>query len=159
MCVADEEGAKLAEKPVGYVKVLVTKIGVMWHTDSVFAKGAFDAFLAKKSWKGTPGIPMLRDHNREMLVGHWTNYYLVGDDLFAEGMFSLRSTPGRDAHGLVLDKAIRGISPGLNTIKWEVPAPGAIRRPKLGMRVLEADIFETSLVHRDPPSVPLALRK
>ena len=122
--LVDEEGKE------GYMRCVVTRTGVLFHGGCVWAANAFDKFVAGKSWESELGIALNRNHWQFMPVGRFINFWMNGNALMGEAMFSLNSDEGKNAYGLVKDKALRGLSveatcytmefPKNKTSKWRV---------------------------------------
>jgi uncharacterized protein len=98
------------------------------------ARGAFTKSLMARMPK------MLWQHDMAEPIGRWTEAREDAKGLHLKGKLSLGTTRGRDAHALVKDGALDGLSIG-----FRVPSGGAAREGN--MRVLkEIDLWEVSLV-------------
>ena len=92
----------------------------------------------QKSIAGRSRIPMLLFHDQKRPAGVWTSFKETSEGLLVKGRFSLSTAAGREAHGLVKDGAIGGLSMGYQTIKHQFQ--GKVRQ------ILEAALHEVSLV-------------
>ena len=99
----------------------------------VVAPGAFAKSLAKK-----PTFAMLYQHRAETPVGRWTFAREDAYGLFVKGRLILSSSCAREAHALLAGGAMDGLSIGYQTVR-------AVRA-KAGRRILEADLWEVSIV-------------
>ena len=107
----------------------------------IIVAGAYDNFLKAKPWKKGAGVKMLRDHDWSSVVGRWDNFYLDGNKLMAEGMFSMNSAAGQECRALVMDRAIEGVSVGQDIIGFQYPPN---ENSKWRSKVTEASVFELS---------------
>jgi hypothetical protein len=90
--------------------------------------------------RGSIPLPMLLHHDMHRPVGAWTEWREQTDGLHVKGRLSLGTRDGQEAHALLCDGALTGISIGFQ-IKG---TPG---RERDGTRSLpEIELFEASLV-------------
>lgn len=105
--------------------------------NDIFKAGAFKKTIKAKK----PGqIKLLRDHQRDKLVGIWTELKEDSRGLYVKGRFVLETTLGAETHMLVKAGALDGLSVGFVTVKSQ-------RDERTGVRtILEADLWEISAV-------------
>ncbi len=84
------------------------------HKDIV-VKGAFNKTISKGGRNGT-GIVMLWQHNSEQPIGIWNVLQEDEKGLYVEGKLTLEVQQAREAHALMKDKVVRGLSIG-----WDFP--------------------------------------
>ena len=99
----------------------------------MIAPGAF-----AKSLRKNPAPAMLYSHAAEAPVGRWTSLREDARGLFVKGELILSSPRARELHALLLGGALDGLSIGYQTVR-------AIRA-KTGRRIVEADLWEVSIV-------------
>lgn len=119
----DEEGA-------------ISGIASTWNLDrggDIVDRKAFDGFLKSKKMP-----KMLWQHNPDEVIGVWTEASADDDGLKMKGRIIKELSRGREAHILLREKAIEGLSIGYRTkdAKYE----GDTRR------ILDLELWETSLV-------------
>ena len=83
-------------------------------------------------------LPMLMYHDQKRPAGVWTNFEETSDGLLAKGRFSMSTLTGKEAHGLVKDGAIGGLSMGYQALKHKMV--GRARH------LIEVALHEVSLV-------------
>ena len=91
-----------------------------------------------RSLKGRTSVPMLMYHDQTRPAGVWTDFAESRDGLVVKGQISLSSRAGQEAHALVRDGAIGGLSIGYKTIREQLV--GKTRQ------LLELALYEVSLV-------------
>jgi HK97 family phage prohead protease len=91
-----------------------------------------------RSLKGRKSVPMLMYHDQTRPAGVWTDFAESRDGLVVKGQLSLSSQIGQEAHALVRDGAIGGLSIGYKTIREQIV--GKTRQ------LLELALYEVSLV-------------
>jgi uncharacterized protein len=91
-----------------------------------------------RSLKGRKSVPMLMYHDQTRPAGVWTDFAESRDGLVVKGQISLSSRAGQEAHALVRDGAIGGLSIGYRTIREQLV--GKTRQ------LLELALYEVSLV-------------
>lgn len=102
--------------------------------------GAFAASLNAHKTKGTAPA-MLWQHNPDWPVGVWTDLREDAHGLYVKGALNLETEKGREAHALLKQRAISGLSIG-----FKAPE-GARQRQDDGTFNLSAvDLWEVSLV-------------
>jgi HK97 family phage prohead protease len=91
-----------------------------------------------KSLEGRKTIPMLMYHDHKRPAGVWNHFEETADGLLVKGRFSMSTRYGKEAHGLVKDGAIGGLSIGYGDVKAKVV--GKARH------IVSAFLHEASLV-------------
>lgn len=91
-----------------------------------------------KSLEGRASVPMLLFHDHKRPAGVWKHFEETGDGLLMKGKISVGTATGREAHTLVKDGALGGLSVGLGRVKASLV--GQVRHIK------EAILHEVSLV-------------
>ena len=91
-----------------------------------------------KSIAGRARVPMLLFHDMKRPAGVWTSFVETNDGLLVKGKFSLSTAAAKEAHGLVKDGAIGGLSMGYQVAKHRFQ--GKVRQ------IMEAVLHEISLV-------------
>lgn len=76
--------------------------------DEVIEPGAFLPVPAKPD--GTPDVMLLRDHDRAQVIGGWTQFSQVGNDLVGEGALCLEVAKARETHALMKSGWLSGVS-------------------------------------------------
>lgn len=106
----------------------------IWNTTdnhkTAFAPGSLNLPAA--------GLPLLWSHDPTRPVGTILEARDDGRGLFVRGRLSLGTTAGQEAHALLKDRAVTGLSIGFRRLRDEA-MPG-------GRRILAADLKEVSLV-------------
>lgn len=74
----------------------------------------------KKSLEGRKSIPMLMYHDHKRPAGVWNHFEETSDGLLVKGKFSMSTRYGKEAHGLVKDGAIGGLSIGFGDVKAKI---------------------------------------
>ena len=98
----------------------------------------FGAFQKTLSDRGNRPLPMLLHHDLSRPVGAWHEAKETSEGLYLKGRLSMATRDAQEAHALVRDGALTGLSIG-----WK--GKGAIDRS--GVRELaEVELFEASLV-------------
>ncbi|MBB5518085.1 HK97 family phage prohead protease [Amphiplicatus metriothermophilus] len=93
------------------------------------------AFRARRS---APEIRFLYQHAAEIPIGRWLSFTEDARGLYAVGELILGSETAREAYALVAGGGLDGLSIGFQTVR--------ARREKGGRVILEADLWEVSLV-------------
>ena len=108
--------------------------------NDVIAPGAFkDTIREHKEANRMP--PLLWQHDTRQPIGRWLDIRETKEGLFAKGKLTLGTQQGREAHALLKDNAIDGLSIG-----FRVPEDGS-EVDKHGVRILKRiDLAEISLV-------------
>lgn len=123
----------------GYAAVFAVPDG----GNDIIAPGAFKRTLATRSKP-----PLLWQHDMTNPIGTIDKISEDNRGLFVSGRFSLGSQRGHDAHNLVRDGALNGLSIGYRVTK-------SARDAKRNLRILtEIDLVEVSIVTF--PMQPLA---
>lgn len=108
-------------------------------SSDVVDKGAFLASLGRWEAKGMLP-PMLWQHDMKSPIGRYDVMREDESGLYVEGKFSLGVEKAREAHALLKDGVIGGLSIGYMTVKSQWDEQERVRRLK------EVDLFEVSLV-------------
>lgn len=120
----------------GHIEGLAAGFNNVDHGGDRIMPGAFAKTLAGRG--GAP-LPMLLYHDLSRPVGAWKEWQEVPEGLYVKGRLTLATRDGQEAHALVKDGALTGISIG-----W---LPSAPAHREGGARVLpEVELFEASLV-------------
>ncbi len=120
----------------GEFKGYASRFGIKDSYRDIIEKGAFEKCLKKR---GVEGIKMLWQHNREEVIGVWTEMREDSKGLYVEGQLLLDVQKGKEAYTLMKAGAIDAMSIGFQTIKSTEDKTG-IRR------IMQADLREVSLV-------------
>jgi hypothetical protein len=91
-----------------------------------------------RSLTARKSIPMLMYHDQTRPAGVWTDFVESPGGLIVKGQISMSSQIGREAHGLVRDGAIGGLSIGYRTVREQLV--GKTRQ------LIELALYEVSLV-------------
>lgn len=91
-----------------------------------------------KSLSGKSSIPMLMFHKHDRPAGVWTGFNETSDGLLVKGRFAMSTRQGKEAHSLVKDGALAGLSVGLNNVKAKFVGQNR--------HIHEANVHEISLV-------------
>lgn len=83
-------------------------------------------------------LPMLMYHDQKRPAGVWTEFADTADGLLAKGRFSMSTRNGKEAHGLVKDGALGGLSMGYQAVRHKIV--GKARH------LIEVALHEVSLV-------------
>lgn len=95
--------------------------------------GAISASIA-----GRKSLPMLMYHDQKRPAGVWNSFKETSEGLLVKGRFSMSTRYGKEAHGLVKDGAIGGLSMGYKTLRERLS--GKVRQ------LHEVSLHEVSLV-------------
>ncbi len=114
----------------GYIEGLAVGYGNVDRGGDIVLPGAIR--MSGKS------LPMLMYHDQKRPAGVWSSFEETADGLLAKGRFSMSTMTGKEAHGLVKDGAIGGLSMGYETIKHKIV--GKARH------LIELALHEVSLV-------------
>lgn len=95
--------------------------------------GAISASIA-----GRKSLPMLMYHDPRRPAGVWSSFKETSDGLLVKGRFSLSTSDGKEAHGLVKDGALGGLSMGYKALRHRIV--GKVRQ------LHEVALHEVSLV-------------
>ncbi len=98
----DDEG-RIEGVAVGY--------GNMDFGGDIVLRGAIKNMQPGKS------IPMLMFHDHKRPAGVWNEFQETSEGLLAKGRFSMSTRAGKEAHGLVKDGALGGLSMGYRALK------------------------------------------
>lgn len=114
----------------GYIEGLAVGYGNLDRGGDVVLPGAIR--MASKS------LPMLMFHDQKRPAGVWSEFQDTADGLLAKGRFSMSTATGKEAHGLVKDGALGGLSMGYKTVRHNIV--GKARH------LMEVMLYEVSLV-------------
>jgi HK97 family phage prohead protease len=96
----------------GRIEGLAAGYGNLDHGGDILLPGSIGPSL-----EGRKAIPMLMYHNQQRPAGVWTDFKETSDGLLVKGRFSMSTRHGKEAHGLVKDGAIGGLSIGYSDVK------------------------------------------
>jgi HK97 family phage prohead protease len=96
----------------GHIEGLAVGYGNLDFGGDVVLPGAI------KGMKKT--IPMLLFHDQKRPAGVWTEFQETSEGLLAKGRFSMSTIAGKEAHGLVKDRALGGLSMGYTALKHRI---------------------------------------
>jgi HK97 family phage prohead protease len=105
----------------------------------VVLPGAFTKSLAAYEAKGRP-VPMLWQHNSREPIGVYTNIKEDDRGLYVEGQMNMKVQRAVEAHALMEQRALSGLSIGYNTVRAEDDEKSMIRK------LIEVDLWEISPV-------------
>lgn len=114
----------------GYIEGLAVGYGNLDRGGDIVLPGAIRM--------GAKTLPMLMYHDQKRPAGAWTHFEEVSDGLLAKGRFAMSTLTGKEAHGLVKDGALGGLSMGYQTLKHRIV--GKARH------LIEVALHEVSLV-------------
>jgi uncharacterized protein len=97
----------------GHIEGLAVGYGNLDFGGDVVLPGAIKSMAGK-------AIPMLMFHDHKRPAGVWTQFEETSEGLLAKGRFSMSTTAGKEAHGLVKDGALGGLSMGYRTLKHRI---------------------------------------
>ncbi len=117
----------------GTIEGLAVGYGDVDHGNDQVMPGALT-----KSITGRAAVPMLMFHDHKRPAGVWNSFTETPDGLLVKGRFAMSTNTGREAHGLVKDGAIGGLSMGYRTVKQRFEAKTR--------QLLEIGLHEISLV-------------
>lgn len=96
----------------GNIEGLAIGYGNVDHGGDQVMPGAISASIA-----GRKSLPMLLYHDQKRPAGVWNSFQETSDGLLVKGRFSMSTRYGKEAHGLVKDGALGGLSMGYKTIR------------------------------------------
>lgn len=96
----------------GYIEGLAVGYGNLDRGGDIVLPGAIR--MAGKT------LPMLMYHDQKRPAGVWTDFTETADGLLAKGRFSMSTRNGKEAHGLVKDGALGGLSMGYQALKHRI---------------------------------------
>jgi HK97 family phage prohead protease len=96
----------------GHIEGLAAGYGNLDFGGDIMLPGSIGPSLA-----GRKAIPMLMYHDHKRPAGVWTDFKETSDGLIVKGKFSMSTRHGKEAHGLVKDGAIGGLSIGYGDVK------------------------------------------
>lgn len=117
----------------GHIEGLAAGYGNVDFGGDVMLPGSISKSIAGKS-----RIPMLMQHDHKRPVGVWTQFNETADGLLVKGRFAMSTVAGKEAHALVKDGAIGGLSVGMHNVK--------ARFVGKARHIFEAMLHEISLV-------------
>jgi len=96
----------------GYIEGLAAGYGNLDFGGDIMLPGSL-----AKGLLGRKAVPMLMYHDHQRPAGVWTDFQETNDGLLVKGRFSMSTSTGKEAHGLVKDGAIGGLSIGYGDTK------------------------------------------
>ncbi len=96
----------------GFIEGLAAGYGNLDFGGDVLLPGALG-----KSLEGRSSLPMLLYHDHKRPAGVWTDFKELPEGLLVKGRFSMSTTAGKEAHSLVKDGALAGLSIGYGDTK------------------------------------------
>lgn len=96
----------------GYIEGLAVGYGNLDSGGDIVMPGAI-RFSGKT-------LPMLMYHDQKRSAGVWETFEDTADGLLAKGRFSMSTRNGQEAHGLVKDGAIGGLSMGYRALRHQI---------------------------------------
>lgn len=99
----------------GYIEGLAAGYGNLDFGGDIMLPGSL-----AKGLEGRKAVPMLMYHDHKRPAGVWTSFQETNDGLLVKGRFSMSTRYGKEAHGLVKDGAIGGLSIGYGDTKSKV---------------------------------------
>ncbi len=105
----------------------------------IVAPGAFRKSLAKS---GAASVKLLYQHTAEQPVGRWLKFEERARGLYAYGELFLATQTARETAELIRADIIDGLSIGYRAIRSARAGNGSL----LGRRIIEADLWEVSIV-------------
>lgn len=117
----------------GTIEGLAVGYGNLDHGGDIVMPGAIAASIA-----GRKSLPMLLYHDQRRPVGAWHSFKETSDGLLVKGRIAMSAPAGAEAHALVKDGALGGLSMGFKTLRHRME--GKARQ------ILEAALHEISLV-------------
>jgi HK97 family phage prohead protease len=115
----------------GAIEGLAVGYGNIDHGGDLVLPGALD--LAGKS-----SLPMLLFHDQKRPVGVWNDFRESAEGLHVKGRFSMSTLSGKEAHALVRDGALTGLSMGYVTRQQRFQGKSR--------QIVKAELHEVSLV-------------
>lgn len=123
-----------SEKKIGFFEGYGAVFGNVDQVNDVIQRGAFAETLAKD------GMPaMLWQHNSSDVVGVWTEAREDERGLYLKGELNLDVQKAREAHSLLKQKALKGLSIGYLTKDYSLDQTSGIRTLKK-IKLLEVSI-------------------
>ena len=123
-----------SEKKIGYFEGYGAVFNNVDDVKDVITRGAFADSLAKD------GLPaMLLQHNSEDVIGVWTEAREDEHGLYLKGALNLDVQKAREAHSLLKQKALKGLSIGYRTKDYSLDQTSGIRTLKK-LQLLEVSI-------------------
>ena len=116
----------------GTIEGYASRFGIKDQGGDIVVKGAFSASLAERSPK------MLWQHDPSQPIGKWIDAKEDSTGLVVRGQINMDVQKGREAHSLIKDGAIDGLSIGYKTLK--------ARNVKGARELSDLDLWEISLV-------------
>lgn len=123
-----------ADKKFGYFEGYGAIFGNKDSVNDIIAPGAFTETLKKD------GLPsLLLHHNSTVIPGAWTDAYEDERGLYMKGALNLEVQAGREAHSLMKQKALKGLSIGYLTQDYHYDQTTGVRTLKK-VKLLEVSI-------------------
>ncbi len=116
----------------GYASVF----GVVDNQRDVMLKGAFSRTLKGR----VPEIKLLWQHQQDEPIGVFTQIAEDGNGLYVEGKLLMQIQRAREAHALLMEGAISGLSIGYSPVRYSIDEVTGVRK------LAEVELWEISLV-------------
>ena len=116
----------------GYASVF----GVVDSQRDVMLRGAFSQTLAGR----VPDIKLLWQHQQDEPIGVFTVISEDANGLYVEGKLLMQIQRAREAHALLMEGAISGLSIGYSPVRYSIDEATGVRK------LAEVELWEISLV-------------
>jgi HK97 family phage prohead protease len=145
--------SKFIERPFEVKKIeetgefegVASPFGVVDFGGDIVMHGAFAKSLQTDYAEKKRLVPMLWQHNQRQPIGVYTSVEEKGDNLVVRGACNMKVQQGREAHALMEQGALSGLSIGYDAIKFDFTAGGELRQ-----------LHEVKLYEISPVTFPMA---
>ena len=120
----------------GELEAVVTSFGNLDSVNDRILRGALDNYL-EKGFDGK--LPMLKNHDKNLIIGEWNKLYIEDDLVIAQGQIYPDVTAGSDVMALINRGMIGATSIGFRSRDFE-------RNEEGGFDFKEIDLMEISMV-------------
>lgn len=120
----------------GELEAVVTSFGNLDDVNDRILRGALDNYL-EKGFDGK--LPMLKNHDKNQIIGEWNKLYIEDDLVIAQGQIYPDVTAGSDVMALINRGMIGATSIGFRSRDFE-------RNEEGGFDFKEIDLMEISMV-------------
>ena len=120
----------------GELEAVVTSFGNLDDVNDRILRGALDNYL-EKGFDGK--LPMLKNHDKNLIIGEWNKLYIEDDLVIAQGQIYPDVTAGSDVMALINRGMIGATSIGFRSRDFE-------RNEEGGFDFKEIDLMEISMV-------------